>query len=81
MGKEAAVYLPSLAAEVARRSRIGVERLRSGDRDATASAARREFVRRAVIEGNVRPVDVSRYLNIRPASITGHLRALRGALG
>jgi putative transposase len=75
--REAVADLPSLAAEVARRFGLEADVLRGGTRDARASAARRELVRRAVLEGNVRPVEVSRYLNIRPASITGHLRALR----
>ena len=44
-----------------------------------AFVPRDNHFRRAVLEGNVRPVEVSRYLNIRPASITGHLRALRRA--
>jgi REP element-mobilizing transposase RayT len=35
--------------------------------------------RLVVLEGHVRPVEASRYLNIRTASITGHLRALRRA--
>jgi hypothetical protein len=65
--------LPSLAADVARRFGLEADVLRGGARDARASAARRELVRRAVIAGNVRPVEVARYLNIRPASIPGHL--------
>jgi hypothetical protein len=79
MAKDAVVDLASLAADAARRFGIEVAALRSGNRDATSSAARRELVRRAVIEGSVKPVEVSRFLNIRPASITGHLRALRRA--
>ena len=43
--------------------------------------ARPELVRRAVLEGDVRPAAVAAYLGIRPASITGHLRALRSAAG
>ncbi|HEX7410027.1 MAG TPA: hypothetical protein VF515_20605 [Candidatus Binatia bacterium] len=42
-----------------------------------AFVPRDNHFRRAVLEGNGRPVEVSRYLNIRPASITGHLRVLR----
>jgi putative transposase len=77
--KDAAVAdLPSLAANVARRFGMEVAALRGGGRDAATSSARRELVRRAVIAAGVKPADVARYLNVRPASITGHLRALRG---
>ena len=79
MRRDAVADLPSLAADVARRFGLEADGLRGSTRDARVSAARLELVRRAVIAGNVRPVGVSRYLNIRPASITGHLRALRRA--
>ena len=75
----AATDLPSLAADVARRFEMEVAVLRGRGRDATTSAARRELVRRAVVKGRMRPAEVARYLDVRPSSITGHLRALRAA--
>jgi putative transposase len=79
MQKDVAVAnLPSLVAEVARRFGMEVAALRGGGRDAATSSARRELVRRAVLGAGVKPADVARYLNLRPASVTGHLRALRG---
>jgi hypothetical protein len=75
------VDLPSLGAEVARSFGIEEKTLRSGARDATTSAARRKLVRRAVDGRGAKPIEVSRYLNVHPASITGHLRALRRTTG
>ena len=71
--------LPGLAAKVAKRLRLPVERLRGAGRAAAVSAARRELIRAAVLERGIRPVAVSRYLGISTAAVAQHLRACEGA--
>lgn len=68
--------LPTLAAEVAARFGVSVELLRGRGRALRTSAARRALVAVAVQERGVRPVDVSRYLNLSTAAVAQHLRAL-----
>ncbi len=77
MRNAAATDLPSLAQQVARDLELHPDRLHGSFRDRRAAAGRRELVRRAVFEKEVKPVEIARYLGIRPASVTGHLRVLR----
>jgi predicted transcriptional regulator len=41
------------------------------------SAARRDLIRLAVVERQIHPVDVSRFLGISTANVAEHLAAIR----
>jgi hypothetical protein len=73
MRSDGAVDLPLLAQVTSRELGLQAERLHGSYRDRRASVARRELTRRAVLENDVKPADVARYLGIRPASVTVHL--------
>jgi hypothetical protein len=62
--------LGDLAAEMSEATGIGVEELRGRERTRALSGARRLFVHKALIENELRAVDVARYLGISPAAVT-----------
>jgi REP-associated tyrosine transposase len=68
--------LPRLAAEVAARCGVQVQRLSRPGRPPAVSAARRELIRVAVCERRIRAADVARFLRISTASVAAHLRVL-----
>jgi hypothetical protein len=69
--------LGDLAAEVSEATGIRVEGLRGRERTRAVSGARRLFVHKALIENELRAVDVAAYLGISPAAVTAHLRKLK----
>ena len=69
--------LGDLAAEVSEATGIEIGELRGRSRSRAVSCARRLFVYKALIENQLRAVDVASYLCISPAAVTAHLRKLK----
>lgn len=70
------VDLSAIASEVAHRFGLAPDALRSPARGQRLSAARRAFVRAAVVDAGARRVDAGRYLRISKSAVSCHLRAI-----
>jgi len=67
--------LSQLAQSIVEKTKLHPSDLIGASRNRRISAARRTLIWRAVVERGIRPIELSRYLGIRAASVSGHLRA------